>query len=174
MKFSLSEIGETGLHIEIVKSSSWLAGVSEVLDEVEEARITSDLYFDVNVYKLVDELSISGEISFSLETICSRCLGVVDIDLKPKINLILMYVKVPEYESDWNTNVDYDSFTGEEIDLSSYLLEVIVRSLPYKILCKEECKGLCSGCGGNLNLSKCSCESVWIDPRFEALKNLKT
>lgn len=173
MKFSLSEVGETGLHIETVKSSDWLAGVPEVLDGVEEARITSDIYFDVHVYRLDDELSVRGEISFSLETICSRCLGVVDIDLKPKINLILMQAQAPEDESDWNTNMDYESFTGEDIDLSSYLLEVIVRSLPYKILCKEDCKGLCIGCGENLNVSQCSCESVWVDPRFETLKNLK-
>lgn len=173
MKFVLSEIGEIGLHLETVKSSAWLEGVPEELDEVEEARITSDIYFDVHVYRLDNELSVRGEISFSLETICSRCLGVVDIDLKPKINLILMQAQTPEDESDWNANVDYDSFTGEDIDLSSYLLEVFVRSLPYKILCKEDCEGLCIGCGENLNKSRCSCESVWVDPRFETLKNLK-
>jgi uncharacterized protein len=42
-----------------------------------------------------------------------------------------------------------------------------------KPLCTTACKGLCPQCGTNLNTGRCDCTAKWIDPRLEALKNLK-
>jgi uncharacterized protein len=42
-----------------------------------------------------------------------------------------------------------------------------------KVVCGEDCKGLCPKCGANLNRETCDCEKDWEDPRFAALKKLK-
>ena len=46
-------------------------------------------------------------------------------------------------------------------------------SLPFKVLCQEDCKGLCKECGINLNTGECNCEDKWEDPRFSVLKDIK-
>ena len=56
-------------------------------------------------------------------------------------------------------------------NLDPLVTEDIFLSLPTKILCSEDCKGLCPKCGVNLNLGKCSCKKE-IDPRLAALKEL--
>ena len=43
---------------------------------------------------------------------------------------------------------------------------------PMKIVCSEKCKGLCTHCGSNLNITQCNCSENEIDPRFESLKSL--
>jgi uncharacterized protein len=47
-------------------------------------------------------------------------------------------------------------------------------SLPMKPLCSEDCQGLCPVCGTNLNRDTCDCRRDWDDPRFAALKNLRS
>ena len=44
--------------------------------------------------------------------------------------------------------------------------------LPTKVLCKEDCKGLCPKCGKDLNLGSCDCKTKDIDPRWQALSDL--
>ncbi len=67
----------------------------------------------------------------------------------------------------------YETYSGEKIDLSEFLKEQIVLSLPYKLLCKEDCKGLCPKCGTNLNIEKCNCKNNWEDSKFAVLRNIK-
>jgi uncharacterized protein len=46
--------------------------------------------------------------------------------------------------------------------------------LPLKITCREDCKGLCPHCGKNLNQEACSCNVPREDPRWAALKEVRT
>lgn len=59
-----------------------------------------------------------------------------------------------------------------KLDLDELIFTEIVISLPMKHLCREECKGLCSICGKNLNEGSCQCETKTIDPRLSALADL--
>ena len=56
-------------------------------------------------------------------------------------------------------------------ELDPLVREDIFLTLPSKILCKEDCKGVCQFCGANLNEGQCSCKKP-VDPRLEALKQL--
>lgn len=68
-------------------------------------------------------------------------------------------------------NDDYIIVDNRELDLDELVNEEVSLSLPNKILCKEDCKGLCYKCGTNLNVKKCDCKDD-IDPRMEALLQL--
>ena len=61
---------------------------------------------------------------------------------------------------------------NESIELDDLLREDILLELPTKFLCKPDCKGLCPGCGKNLNEGKCDCSARQVDPRLEVLKQL--
>ena len=64
-------------------------------------------------------------------------------------------------------------YSGDAIDLGQMMREQFYLALPMKPLCMPDCKGLCPICGKNRNRETCSCESTWVDPRFEVLRNLK-
>jgi uncharacterized protein len=65
-------------------------------------------------------------------------------------------------------------YENEEIDLGQLMREQFYLSLPMKPLCGPDCKGLCPICGTNLNRGTCECKREWDDPRFSALRELKT
>jgi uncharacterized protein len=69
-------------------------------------------------------------------------------------------------------DLDVFAYDGESIDLEPLLREQFVLAIPYAPLCREDCKGLCSQCGTDLNSGTCTCQKP-IDPRLEALKGLK-
>lgn len=57
------------------------------------------------------------------------------------------------------------------VDLSELARETFILNMPSKTLCREDCRGLCSGCGVNLNYEKCRCKKE-VDPRLAALAKL--
>ena len=67
--------------------------------------------------------------------------------------------------------VDVVSF-GRTLDLAPQVWETLLLLLPTKVLCREDCAGLCPGCGADLNEVPCSCKPDAGDPRFEALRSL--
>ncbi len=59
-----------------------------------------------------------------------------------------------------------------KLDLDELIYTEVMLSLPMKHLCNENCKGICSKCGKNLNDGKCDCPEREIDPRLAALAEL--
>ena len=70
-------------------------------------------------------------------------------------------------------DLDAAFYENDEIDLGQLMGEQFYLSLPMKPLCKDDCKGLCSTCGTNLNKATCDCNTQWEDPRLAALRALK-
>ena len=60
---------------------------------------------------------------------------------------------------------------NDALDLSELTRETFILNMPTKTLCTEDCKGLCSGCGANLNVEPCRCKKE-IDPRLAKLAKL--
>jgi uncharacterized protein len=59
-----------------------------------------------------------------------------------------------------------------ELDLTPMIRETIWLNHPLKLLCAEDCKGLCHNCGANLNTEQCSCPENPGDPRWASLRKL--
>ena len=59
-----------------------------------------------------------------------------------------------------------------KLDVDELVYSEVILDVPSKHLCKEECKGICSMCGKNLNVEKCTCEKKEIDPRLAKLAEL--
>lgn len=59
-----------------------------------------------------------------------------------------------------------------ELDLEELLREELQLSWPSKVLCSEECKGICSVCGQNLNEGDCECDSFVPDIRLAGLMDI--
>ncbi len=63
---------------------------------------------------------------------------------------------------------------ADRLDLSGWARDLVVLSLPPKILCRQDCAGLCPTCGTNLNLESCTCEPAAPESPFAKLADLFT
>lgn len=118
-------------------------------------------------YQKVGVVHLDLDVNFDFFGVCDRCMD--DIERSYSISLKKIIVSKMENEND-----DYDDYIVVEnnvLDLDALANEEIQLFLPAKMLCKEDCKGLCQGCGKNLNYEKCECEKE-VDPRLAALSDL--
>lgn len=110
---------------------------------------------------------IELKVDFDFFGICDRCAEDVEKHYSFDLNKIV----VQSLESD---DVDYDNYIVVEngiLDLDDLIYQEIQLFLPQKMLCKDDCKGLCMKCGKNLNLEQCDCKKD-VDPRMAALLQL--
>jgi len=128
---------------------------------------------DVRVQGEVEKIGDTYHLRFSIATpvwhSCDRCLVEFESMVDGRCSLI--YAADPELDRDDDTIRIIDS-TQPEIDISNELRETALLAIPFKLICKENCKGLCSTCGENLNHAHCSCNKRPSDPRWDALRNL--
>lgn len=112
-----------------------------------------------------DIVYIHAEASFRFDAVCDRCACDFSREMTVPINHILVS------ELNDEDNDEFILAEGMQLDIEQLVLEDILLSLPMKTLCRDECKGMCSGCGKNLNDGPCDCKKE-IDPRLAALKAL--
>ena len=62
--------------------------------------------------------------------------------------------------------------TGTNLDVDQLIFGEILVSWPMKVLCREDCKGICKRCGANLNLTECQCPKTELDPRMAAIQDI--
>lgn len=110
-------------------------------------------------------VSISAKASFTYESPCDRCAGIVKREMVIPVEHLLVSQLNDE------NNDEYLVVKDMKLDLDELVTEDIFLNLPSKFLCKDDCKGLCSICGQNLNEGSCSCKKP-IDPRLEVLRQL--
>ena len=68
---------------------------------------------------------------------------------------------------------DQYTYTGHVLELDDAVRTAILLELPSRILCKEDCRGLCAQCGANLNVNVCSCQKDLTSRNpFSALASL--
>ena len=111
-------------------------------------------------------LYLDLKIEFRFYGLCDRCTDEIEKDFTITVNKII----VEELQNIDNDD-DYIVVDNQILDLDELVNEEISLSLPSKILCSDECKGLCPKCGTNLNVNKCDCKGD-VDPRMAALLQL--
>ena len=108
------------------------------------------------------EIFLSGEYMTS----CARCLEEIPCKV--------------DFSAEYSVATALQNEEGEGmllapagiLDIGDCADALFFMNLPSKHLCKDDCKGLCQGCGKNLNSEKCTCSGKNIDPRLAVLKKL--
>lgn len=122
------------------------------------------------------EMRVRGNVKSALLVTCDRCLTEAEVQVDASFDLI--YVpEDPIAEQAGETelherDLDLVVYQNEQINLDDLVLEQLELSLPTRVLCREDCRGLCSECGADLNIEQCNCQKP-IDPRWQALADLK-
>lgn len=171
----MDEIPDEGLNLKWTEERSSLIAYLEGLSKIDfdfEAPLESE----VKIWKAGQSVLIHGKVQTRLQLKCVRCLKEFSYPLSSTFEITLHPLKetpfTEETELDGN-EMELSFFEGGEIHLTEIACEQIFLEIPYQPFCQKECKGLCSICGQDLNLSSCGCIKEEIVSGFSALKNLK-
>ena len=110
-------------------------------------------------------LTLRGTLSAAMRCVCDRCAAEFDREVSYPLDIPL----ASELQDE--ENPDYFLLEGDELDLEELLETVFILNMDTRFLCREDCKGLCSRCGKNLNEGPCDCRTG-SDPRLAVLEQL--
>ena len=122
-----------------------------------------------------NEVFVNGRLDTRAQVECDRCLKAVELPVTA--DFTLEYISGSEYESSGAAELSeaemaVSVFDGHAIDVDEIVKEQILLAVPTRMLCREDCKGICPECGTDRNTGECNCVTNDIDPRWAALKNL--
>ncbi|MBR0093733.1 MAG: DUF177 domain-containing protein [Synergistaceae bacterium] len=116
---------------------------------------------------LLVEISIEAQ----ADAPCARCLKTARLEISGSLEY-LYYLQGAEAFDGFDDYMPVEvEYFGRVMDIMPQVHESIFTLLPTKVLCREDCKGLCPNCGKDLNEGACSCVNEVADPRLEALRD---
>jgi len=141
----------------------------------ERLELVEPLDYDLQATKLGSTATLRGNIAARVRVECSRCAENFEISMAREFEAVFVTADTGEtdraVELD-EDDLDLDYYQDGAIDGTAFLAEQIFLELPMKVLCAEDCAGLCAQCGANLNHETCDCEPE-VDPRLASLKALR-
>jgi len=115
-------------------------------------------------------LNISGETSITVNLPCDRCLEDVLVEIPVQFEREIDFKKT---EDERVRELDESSYLcGTDLDVDRMIYLELLLNWPHKVLCKEDCKGLCKTCGRNLNFGECGCLEEPKDPRMAMISDI--
>ena len=100
---------------------------------------------------------------------CSRCLEEVPTDIHFSIDKDIKLEDSVVHDEDVEDN---DYLIGFNLDIDRLIYGEILVNWPMKVLCRDDCKGICKVCGMNLNKGECNCQRTELDPRMAAIQDV--
>lgn len=116
------------------------------------------------------KFTMKGHVPVTLEAPCARCLEpvsfVCELDFDREF---LVGRTAEEQEESMDEEIYLDAYN---LDADRLICNELLVSLPMRILCREDCKGICNRCGTNLNLRTCTCDTRELDPRMSVIQEI--
>lgn len=176
MIFRVNDIGDK---VRRMSSNEPVTNFPSLVELQEEGgcRFLTPLDLEFTAVREYDHIRVDGRVDLDVNLSCSRCLASFDTHVGSSFTIF--YTKSsdavhPDEEVELGekelASAVYD---GDEIDVTGEVAEHVLIELPLKPLCREECKGLCTQCGVDLNSGSCGCKKQTGSLAFSALKNLK-
>lgn len=133
----------------------------------ESYPVTEPVLASGTVRNTAGVLVMTGLVKTTIHGVCDRCATDFDREVEIPIDVVLVTeLSNEDSEDEWVFPLE-----GDSADLEDIVRTVFVLNLDSKLLCKDDCKGLCCRCGKNLNNGPCGCQKE-LDPRFAALRQL--
>jgi len=138
-----------------------------------EFRQVAPLKLNVTAELLGTEIRIRGHLATRLEASCDRCLAPVEVPVSRDFDLFYRPIKSIAKEEDIEIppdEMEVGFYSGDGIELADVATEQVILSVPMKVICGTECRGLCPVCRVNRNLARCDCAPPQQDSPFASLK----
>ena len=146
-------------------------GLTEVSIGGEDYRVVSAEPFQLTVTNTGDrKYFLEGSTKVTVEIPCSRCLEPVAYVCELTLDREL---ETDKPEAGQAEDLDEQPYlSGYNLDVDQLALNEILIGLPMKVLCREDCKGICNRCGTNLNYGTCTCDRTSLDPRMAVIQDI--
>ncbi len=150
------------------------AAANEIKPSADSVVTVDGAEVSLAIQKSGEEYFCQGTVTAEVVLECARCLKHYESEVHGKTDFVICSEVRTTEEDDVIDDEDYVYPTGTDlrVDITEQVRQAIDLALPLKPLCSEDCQGLCSSCGQNLNEGDCACDGNNVDPRWEGLKGL--
>jgi len=157
---TIKDISPEGLRL---KTQWGIQTTATLLEEVPTcAKVYSPLMLDFSFTLVQTDIILDGLLNVGLGMACARCLSEFTCPLDIRFRYLYRPESEQHNEPDKELNQDdleIVYYTGEHIDLKPLVREQLYLNIPHYPHCSDNCRGLCPGCGVNLNKAACRCPS---------------
>jgi uncharacterized protein len=179
MRIRAEDLKESKLSLKFEQPPESFPVLAEMAD-TDVCQFLTPIRATLRAQQIGDIVEIEGSISTAVRLDCGRCLQSFEMPLESQFALTYSQIDTAPEQSDSNDeeieltieDMGLIHYQGEEIHLDKEIQEQVILALPLRALCKPDCKGLCPGCGADLNTAVCECERSSTGGKFEALKKL--
>ena len=159
LRINISKLPE-GIHQRSLQATAEEVGL--------DSRFAKDVQVEATLEKTSRQLLLRVETKTGGVFTCDRCLEDFETDLSSTYHVVYVSDAPPDGADE--EEVQVLSSEANTIDIGEDVRQYAILSLPQKMLCREDCAGLCPSCGTNLNSDTCQCEKVPVDTPLSGLQ----
>lgn len=178
LRIPIGSISETGYDLDEQVDPHQLPLLSGVIQE-GNTRFVGPVHVRVDARLAGESVLLEGRLRTTVSLFCSRCVEPFEQTIEAEFSV----TAIPEDPSDGMIDADDEieltademnaiTYLGDSVDLRDEIAQQVIMALPFKPLCDEFCKGLCSHCGANLNRNPCRCRQQDASSPFAVLRTL--
>jgi uncharacterized protein len=162
-RINISNLSE-GIHEHILEAEPSKIGLDE--------RFTSKIKIKVRLDKSLRQILLQVKMWAEGTFICDRCLDDFIWQMDKKYSMVYIFGDRSTIDLEKEEEIQVLSADTNYIDLDEDVRQYILLAIPQKLLCQEDCLGICPTCGVNRNNENCICDAQVTDSRWDALKKL--
>ncbi len=155
MIIRVPDLKEEVRQLEFLEPAAVLNARMNVSPGSDDQHFAKDLAVTAEIYRSERDVHFAGSVEGEIRATCARCLDEFDRKLARDFRFVIL--PRPAATDDDSDDQGVDHYSGDELDLSPLVAEQALLALDLLPLCSEDCRGLCAGCGANLNREECSC-----------------
>ena len=179
LQIHIGSITDIGWLMDEQVEAQKLALIADICQDGATA-FTQPLHVRLRAALAGESVQLEGRVQTTVRLTCSRCLEPFEFDIDTSFTATAI-AEDPALSKDNLTGdvelsadeMDVIPYVGENIDLRQEIAQQVIMALPFKPLCRDACKGLCSRCGVNLNHGSCQCDPLDQSSPFAVLKTLR-
>jgi len=175
MYIRVTEISREGMDLTGARGNSW---IGNLLDGMDPSPLGSIRILSAALFLSLEgrDLEASGSFVAEGECSCDRCSDPVNVRMEKEFRtLFVPRDHGPAGSADLELlpdDLDLGFYDGAGIEVNDIFWEQVVLTIPAKVLCREECRGLCPRCGADRNREDCGCPAETGGTPFDVLKTL--
>jgi len=176
LKVKVDELPEAGRVFHFHRDQGWFLETLSAPQDRREISLARPVNADVELTPELTQVQVKGRVQAALLLPCSRCLREYTFEIDEPFSLVLLKPGPEDTPGEMDLrpeDLDTEHFDGATIDLDRIVAEEILLALPQQGVCGPACKGLCAGCGADLNREPCTCPEQGKSSPFAALRSLK-